>query len=225
MAGVVFTVGDHEEHALILAGFFKMIERADNGVKERCAAARIDALERFFQLWNAIGEVLIEVEIKIVVEVDHEGFVLLVAGLNEREGRLVHARPLVAHAAAIVNHQAHADGNILALKGSEFLFHFIFEYPEAISGQTVGKLAAIVKHAGVKHHQADVDLDRRALFSCIGVLPWRKGLRVWNRNLRKARRDEESHHAEKQQQTREGRNSQERKLSGWARNIPTSRRH
>src|SRR5580704_387798 len=45
MAGIVLAVRDHEQHALVLGGFLQMIERADNGVKERRAAARIDALQ------------------------------------------------------------------------------------------------------------------------------------------------------------------------------------
>ena len=93
-----------------------MIDRADNRVIQRRAASRIDAFQRFFQFRNVVAEILIEVQIKIVVEVDDESFVLRVAGLHQRERRFVHPRPLVAHAPAIVDHQPHADGNILALE-------------------------------------------------------------------------------------------------------------
>jgi len=42
----------------------------------------INAFKGFFELGNAAGEILIEVEIEIVVEVDDESFILGIAGLD-----------------------------------------------------------------------------------------------------------------------------------------------
>src|SRR5712692_6150415 len=47
-AGVVFAVGDDEEDLLVLGSFFKMIERANDGVAQGGAAAGVDAFEGFF---------------------------------------------------------------------------------------------------------------------------------------------------------------------------------
>jgi len=42
------------------------------------------------------------------------------AGFHERQGRGIHAWPLVAHAPAVVNHQAHADRDVFALEDGQF---------------------------------------------------------------------------------------------------------
>src|SRR5712692_806922 len=105
-AGVVFTVGDYQENVLVLGTFFQVVDRADDGVIESGAAARIDAFEGFLEFGDAVGEILVEVEIKIVVEVDDEGLVLWIAVFDEGDGGFVHAGTFVAHAAAVVNDQA-----------------------------------------------------------------------------------------------------------------------
>src|SRR5580704_16514589 len=202
-----------------------MIERADNGVKQRCTAARIDALQRFFQLRNVVAEILIEVQVKIVVEVHHESFVLWVAGLHERQRCFVHPGPFVAHAPAIVDHQPHADRNILALKSSELLLYFVFEYTKIFGLQTVRELVAIIQHAGVQHHQANVDLDDRTLFPRIGILARRKRLGTRKGNLGKCRRQQKTRRTKKHKKPCDWRNAEERKLSGWARNTLSWRKH
>src|SRR4029077_12672374 len=75
------------------------------------------------------------------------------------------AGTLVAHAAAIVNDQAHADGDIFALENGEFLFDFVFENPEVFVFQTVGEALAVVKNGGVQNDEANVNLDARALLA------------------------------------------------------------
>src|SRR4029077_12995870 len=167
----------------------------------------------------------IEVEIEIVVEVDDERLVLWIAGLDESESGFIYAGSLVSHAAAIVDHQAHADGNILALKGGEFLLNLVFENAKAFDFQAVRELAAIIEHRGMQNHEADIDLDGRALFPSIGILPWWERLRGGNGNLRKARRKRQSHYAEKQNELGKRTETEERTLSGWARSTRSSRRH
>ena len=113
-AGVVVAVGDHEQHALVLVPLLQMVERTDHGVVERRAAARIDSRERFIQFLLIAREILVQVQIILVVEIHHERFVLRIAGLNERERCVVHLRALLAHAAAIVDYQAHRHRNVFA---------------------------------------------------------------------------------------------------------------
>ena len=116
MARVVFAVGDHEQNLFIFLALFHVVERADNRVVKRGAASRVDALQRFLKLRNAAAEVLIEVEVEIVVKIDDESLVLRIAGFHERQGRGVYPWPLVAHASAVVDHQAHADRDVFALE-------------------------------------------------------------------------------------------------------------
>src|SRR5271163_2973828 len=184
VAGVVFAVGDDEQDAFVLGSFFEMVERADDGVVERGAATGIDALEGFLQFRNAVGEVFVEVEIKIVVEIDDESFVLLVAGFHQGDGRFVDAGALVAHAAAVINDQTHADGNVFALEDGKFLLAFILEDTKIFFLESVGKPAAIVEHGGVQHDEADVDFDAAAGLGRALRLVRRKRLRIRKGNLR-----------------------------------------
>ena len=129
-AGVVFAVGDGEQNFLFLVALLGVIHGADERVVESRAAAGIDSFERFLEFRNAVGEILVEVEIVVVVEIDDEGFVLGIAGLDESERGFVYASTLVAHAAAVINDQTHADGNVFALEDGKFLFGFVFEDAE-----------------------------------------------------------------------------------------------
>src|SRR5258708_18354324 len=110
-----------------------MIERTDNGVVERSAAARVNAFEGFLEFGDTAGEILVEIEVVVVIEIDDEGFVVRIGSLDESQGGLVDAGTLVTHGAAIVNHQAHADRNIFALEQRKFLFGFVFEDEQKLS--------------------------------------------------------------------------------------------
>ena len=111
-ARVVLAVGDDQQHFLIPRAFFQMVERANHGVIERGAAAGVDAFEGVLHFVDVAGEIVVGVEIIVVVEIDDEGFVLRIAGFTKRQRGGVHLRALVAHAAAVVDHQAHADGHV-----------------------------------------------------------------------------------------------------------------
>ena len=116
VAEIVFAVGDHQQNFFVLVSFFQMVERADHRVVERGASARVDALERGFHLLDVAGEIVFGVEVVVVVEIHHEGFVLRIGSLHEGKRCRVHLRPFVAHAAAIVDHQTHADRHVLLLE-------------------------------------------------------------------------------------------------------------
>src|ERR1035438_2241006 len=136
-----------------------MVQRADNGVVKSGAAARVDAFEGFLQLGDAIAEILVQIEIKVVVKIYDEGFVLRITVLNEGQGSLVDAWALVSHAAAVVDDQTHADRNVLALEDREFLLGFILEDAEIILAQTFDEFAAIIEHGGVQNDEVDIDLN------------------------------------------------------------------
>src|SRR5208337_479657 len=165
-----------------------MVKRADDGVVERRAAASVNALQRFLELGNAVGKVLVEIEVKIVVEIDDKGFVLGIAGLHQGERGFVHAGAFVAHAAAIVNDQAHADGNIFALEEGELLLDFVFVNAKIVLREAFHELAAVVEDGGMEHHQADIQLDVAARLPLAGILVggWRRRDRL-HRNLRQRR--------------------------------------
>src|SRR5712692_1304920 len=216
-AGVVFAVGNDEEDLLVLGSFFKMVKRADDRVAQSGAAAGIDAFEGFFQLGNAAGEILVEIEIEVVVEVDDESFVLGVAGLHESDGRFVDAGTLVAHAAAIIDHQPHADGNVLALEDGKFLFDFVFEDAKIFRLEAVGEALTVIDDRRVQHQQVNVNLDAGALLTGVGILAGRRRRRIGDGNLSEGRRSEQNGSADQETQIAQGWKETPEELSGWGR--------
>jgi hypothetical protein len=131
--------------------FFEVIEGADDGVVESGAAASVNAFESFLQFGNTAGEILVEIEVVVVVEIDDERFVMRIGSLNESEGSFVDARALVAHRAAVVNDQAHADGNVFAFEKRKLLFGFVFEDTEIFFFEAVNEFAAIIENSGMQN--------------------------------------------------------------------------
>ncbi len=146
-----------------------MIERADDGVVERRAAAGIDAFQGFLKFGNGAGEVLVEIEVEVVIEVDDKGFVGRIGVLDEGERGFIHAGAFVAHAAAVVDDQAHADGNVFAFEDGKLLFDLVFVDAETVLGEAVHEFAAIVDDGGVENDEVDVHFDFAAGLTLTGV--------------------------------------------------------
>src|SRR5215472_17870845 len=121
-----------------------MIERADDGVVESRAAPRVDALESLFEFRDAARKIFVEVKVEIVVEIDDESFVLRITVLDEGESGFVDAGPLVAHAAAVVDNEPHADGNVFALEDRELLLDLVFVDAKIVLRETFDEFAAVV---------------------------------------------------------------------------------
>jgi len=214
-AGVVFAVGNDKENLLFLVTFLEMIEGADDGVVESSAAASVDAFESFLEFGNTAGEILVEIEVEVVVEIDDKGFVLRITALDESDGGLVHAGALVAHAAAVVDDEAHADGNIFAFEDGELLLDLVFVDAEIFLGQAVDEFATVVEHAGVQDDEVDVELDFAAGLGggAIGIDAGRRGRRrVLDGNLGEAGRGKEEENEKKKQVPRRARND---RLQSW----------
>src|SRR6266481_1378188 len=153
-----------------------MIERADDGVIERSAAARVNASESFLEFGDTAGEFLVEIEVVVVVEIDDEGFVVRIGSLDESQGGFIDAGTLVAHRAAIVDHQAHADWNIFALEERKLLFGFVLEDAKIVFLEAINEFAAIIEDGGVKDDEADVNFDGAALLVDVLIGRRRSGL-------------------------------------------------
>ncbi len=120
-AGVVVAVGDDQQDAFIFVAFLQVVEGGDDGVVQGGAAARIDFLQSFVQFLLVAGEILIEIEVILVVKVDHENFVGGVAGADEGKRRGVHLRAFVLHARAVIDDQTHRDRNVFGGEDRDFL--------------------------------------------------------------------------------------------------------
>src|SRR5712692_10351027 len=225
-AGVVFAVGDHQENFLVPRALLQVVERADDRVVKGRRAAGINALQGFFHVADVAGEILVHVEIVVVVEVHHEAFVRRIAGAHEDQRRGVDALALVAHAAAVVNHQAKTHRNVFALEDREFLLHLVFKHAELFLFQSIGKAAAVVEHGRVQDHQVDVNLDPAFTLALGGrrLRPRRRRRRRAHGNLRGCRQNAAQTRGDGQR-GRQKENSRAGRFIGWVRSSPSWHTH
>src|SRR2546428_718407 len=158
-AGVVHAVGHHQQHFLILRALLQMIEGSNHSVIEGGTATGIDALQGVFHFADVAGEVVDRIQIKIVVEVDDKGLILGIAGFHKSQSGGVYLGPFVAHAAAIVDYQAHAYGHIFLAEDRNLLIGLIFHDVEIALFQAGNELPAIIHDGDVQDDQIYVFLD------------------------------------------------------------------
>src|SRR5437016_6892310 len=78
-AGIVFAVGNHEQHFLLqLGAFLQMVGRGDQRVVKRRAAAGFNFLQAFLQFLDVTGVILVQVV--LVIEIDDKNLVIFIAG-------------------------------------------------------------------------------------------------------------------------------------------------
>ena len=94
-----------------------------------------------------------------LVEVDDENFVLGIAGAHKSHGGSVHLSALLAHAAAIVDDQAHGHGDVLPLKDGDFLRNFVFINAKVVFLEIRDELALVVGDRGMKYDHIDAGFD------------------------------------------------------------------
>ncbi len=96
----------------------------------------------------------------MLVEIDHEHLVLRVAGAGKRHSSGHHVTHLRPHAAAIVNHQADRDRDILVAEIFNLLQDSILVNMKVILAEARNKVPSVVLHGGVQDHQANTYPDR-----------------------------------------------------------------
>ena len=82
---------------------------------------RVSMREARCHILGVAGEIAVRVQVILVVEIHDEGFVLRIAGLHKRHRGGVYLLALFAHAAAVIDHQAHGYGNIFASEDGNIL--------------------------------------------------------------------------------------------------------
>ena len=95
--------------------------------------------------------------------------VLVVGVLHQRQRRGFHLGALVAHAAAVVDDQAHGNRHVFALETLDLLLHAVLENREGLLRQVGDQVAVLVHHRGVADHQARVRRGRRRRSSSGGA--------------------------------------------------------
>ena len=136
-----------------------------DGVIQSRFASRIDVIERVDQIANTAGEILFEV--RRVVEVHDEGFVIGIALTHKRKRRAVHALALIAHAAAVVDDQAEAQRNIFVLERLDRLQNFVFENLKILFRQPVNRTAFPVEHGNGQLYFERFDTQRVAFIALV----------------------------------------------------------
>lgn len=158
--GVVFAVGDEDDDLLgIFAVGGELVGGGDDGVVERGAAASLDVRESLAQLFDAGGEVLIDVG--FVGKVDDEGFVLGIGGLNEIERGFVDGGTLLIHGAGVVDDDADGDRHVFMLEADEGLRLAVFEDAEVFFLEVVNDAALAVDDGDVECDLFDILLEEK----------------------------------------------------------------
>jgi hypothetical protein len=101
------------------------------------------------------------VDVRVVVEIDDEDFVVGIGVLHQRQGRGFHAGALGPHAAAVVDNQSHGHRDILPLEEQDVLLDVVLRHREGVLFEVGDQLACFVHDRGVAHHQAGVGCEDR----------------------------------------------------------------
>ena len=136
-----------------------------DGVIQSRFTSRIDVIERVDQIADTAGEILFEV--RRVVEVHDERFVIGIALTHKRKRRAVHALALIAHAAAVVDDQPEAQRNIFVLERLDRLRNFVFENLKILFRQPVNRTAFPVEYGNGQLYFERFDAQRVAFVALV----------------------------------------------------------
>src|SRR5208282_2161651 len=119
-----------------------------NGVVKSGSSSRADGEEGFFELCRVVRESFSAQQFHrdIVIEIHDEELVLWVAGVREGRNCRGYFRELRAHAAAVVDDQAHGDGSVSVLKRSNFLEASVLVYAEVLLAQPRHDVSLCVRY-------------------------------------------------------------------------------
>src|SRR5437899_8226268 len=149
-AGIVFAVGNHEQHFLLqLGAFLQMVGRGDQRVVKRRAAAGFNFLQAFLQFLDVTGVILVQVV--LVIEIDDKNLVIFIAGANQIECSLVYTVALFAHRSGIVDHDSQGDRDVLVPERSDGLRLAVLQNCEGALVEVRDHVLLVINHGGVEH--------------------------------------------------------------------------
>ena len=188
MAGIVFSVGDHEQNLFLQFGvFLEVVGRGHHRVVQRGSSPRFHLLQGLTQLAGVTGEVLVQVI--LVVEIHYEDLILRIAGTHQVQGSFVYLVALFPHGAGIVDHDSHGYGNILMPEVRDGLRLAILEHRKSILLQVRDQVLFVVNYRGVQHHFIDFRVENKPTGLGFGRRRrWRLSLRSGRRRDRLAAR-------------------------------------
>ncbi len=113
--------------------------------------------EAVTKLADVGGEVLVDES--FVGEVDDEGFVVAVRGLDQVQRGCVNGGTLVPHRTRIIDDDAHRYWDVLVLEGRDGLRDAVFKYLEVVLLEVGHQMAAFVEYRDVENHLIHVALQ------------------------------------------------------------------
>ena len=96
---------------------------------------------------------------RFVGEVDDEGLVVTVRGLDQVQCGCINRGTLVPHRPRIIDHDPHRHRNVLVLERRDGLRDAVFEYLEVVLLEVGHQMAAFVEHRDVEDHLIHVSLQ------------------------------------------------------------------
>src|SRR5882724_12391577 len=149
-AGIVFAVGNHEQHFLLqLGAFLQMVGRGDQRVVKRRAAAGFNFLQAFLQFLDVTGVILVQVV--LVIEIDDKNLVIFIAGANQLECGLVHTVARFAHRSGIIDDDSQGDRDVLVPERSDGLGLAVLQNCEGALVEVRDHVLLVINHGGVEH--------------------------------------------------------------------------
>src|SRR5882724_5140912 len=149
-AGIVFAVGNHEQHFLLqLGAFLQMVGRGDQRVVKRRAAAGFNFLQAFLQFLDVTGVILVQVV--LVIEIDDKNLVIFIAGANQIECSLVYTVALFAHRSGIIDDDSHGDRDVLVTDRSDGLGLAVLQNCVGALVEVRDNVLLVINHGGVEH--------------------------------------------------------------------------
>src|ERR1700733_620832 len=154
-ARVVAPVAYDNQGLLVPMPQLQMVEPLRHSVIQRGSSPGGNGRYGFLELVWVVREGLSLQQLKpdLIVEIHDEHLVLRIAGLCECGYRGGHFRQLGAHAAAVVNDQAHRYRGVPLLKDGDFLLSPILEYLEVSLIESGDQISVLVRDSNGQHDE------------------------------------------------------------------------
>ena len=162
LAGVVAAVADDNQRFFVPMAKPQMVESLRHRVVKRGSSPCGNGRDGFLKFRGVVRErfSIEQLEPDLIVEIHDEHLVLRIAGLSKGRNRCGHFRELGAHAAAVVNHQAHGHRRVAALKQGDFLQSSVLVHLEVFQIKPGNEIVVRVGHSNGQHDQFRLHRNR-----------------------------------------------------------------
>ena len=165
---IIASVRYDEQRLLCVVCSFHLAEAQVDAIEQRGLSARRSKHQMILQFLHAAGEGARQ--LRAIVEIDQQKFVLRIRGAEELHGRQARFLDLVGHAAAHVENHADRNRHIFAGETHDFLLDVVFEYAEILLLQPGDQSPVGIRHRYVHQRDVGFGLERFALLDFLGII-------------------------------------------------------